>query len=84
VVTHGHRHPHIVAAIEVQARKLNQIILAGFTHEPAGMPARGLIDVAPKGLAHVFFFDSGSTSVEVALKMALGYFRNIGMPRRRR
>jgi adenosylmethionine-8-amino-7-oxononanoate aminotransferase len=83
VVTHGHRHPRIIAAIEVRARQLDQVIFAGFTHEPAETLARGLIQVAPKGLAHVFFSDSGSTSVEVALKMALGYFRNIGMPRRR-
>jgi adenosylmethionine-8-amino-7-oxononanoate aminotransferase len=83
VVTHGHCHPRIVAAIEHQARRLDQVIFAGFTHEPAETLARGLIDVAPPGLAHVFFSDSGSTSVEVALKMALGYWRNIGEKRRR-
>ena len=83
VVTHGHCHPRIVAAIEAQARQLDQVIFAGFTHEPAERLARGLIDLAPAGLAHVFFSDSGSTSVEVALKMALGYWRNIGAPRRR-
>lgn len=83
VVTHGHCHPRIVGAIEEQARRLDQVIFAGFTHAPAEMLARGLIDIAPEGLAHVFFSDSGSTSVEVALKMALGYFRNIGAPRRR-
>ena len=83
VVTHGHSHPRIVGAIEEQARRLDQVIFAGFTHAPAEMLARGLIDVAPDGLAHVFFSDSGSTSVEVALKMALGYFSNIGAPRRR-
>ena len=83
VVTHGHRHPRIVAAIAAQAQRLDQIIFAGFTHEPAEALARGLVDLAPAGLAHVFFSDSGSTSVEVALKMALGYFRNIGEPRRR-
>ncbi len=83
VVTHGHCHPRIVAAIEHQARRLDQVIFAGFTHEPAEMLARGLIDIAPPGLAHVFFSDSGSTSVEVALKMALGYWRNIGEKRHR-
>lgn len=83
VVTHGHCHPRIIGAIEEQARRLDQVIFAGFTHAPAEMLARGLIEVAPGGLAHVFFSDSGSTSVEVALKMALGYFRNIGEPRRR-
>ena len=83
VVTHGHCHPHIVAAIEAQAGRLDQVIFAGYTHVPAETLARSLIDIAPQGLAHVFFTDSGSTSVEVALKMALGYWRNIGEKRRR-
>lgn len=83
VVTHGHRHPRIVAAIEAQAARLDQVIFAGFTHEPAERLARGLLDIVPPGLTHVFFSDSGSTSVEVALKMALGYWRNVGEPRRR-
>ena len=83
VVTHGHCHPHIVAAIEAQAGRLDQVIFAGYTHVPAETLARSLIDIAPQGLAHVFFTDSGSTSVEVALKMALGYWRNIGETRRR-
>ena len=78
VVTHGHRHPAIVAAIHEQIDKLDHVIFAGCSHEPAEKLAEKLIDVAPRGLAHVFFSDSGSTSVEVALKMALGYWRNIG------
>jgi adenosylmethionine-8-amino-7-oxononanoate aminotransferase len=82
VVTHGHCHPRIVAAIEAQTRRLDQVIFAGFTHAPAEMLARSLVEIAPRGLAHVFFSDSGSTSVEVALKMALGYWRNIGEKRR--
>ncbi len=81
VITHGHNHPHIVAAIQTQAAILDQVIFAGFTHEPAEDLARRLIEIVPPGLAHVFFSDSGSTSVEVALKMALGYFRNRGEPR---
>ena len=83
MVTHGHCHPRIVEAIVRQARQLDQVIFAGFTHEPAEMLARGLIGLAPPGLAHVFYSDSGSTAVEVGLKMALGYFRNIGEQRRR-
>lgn len=70
---HGHCHPHIVSAIQKQAGKLNQIIFAGHTHEPAEEVAALLLKVAPRGLEHVFFSDSGSTSVQVALKMALGY-----------
>ena len=83
VITHGHRHPKIIAAIREQAATLDQIIFAGFTHEPAEAVAAGLMQIVPNGLAHVFFSDSGSTSVEVALKMALGYWRNIGSPRTR-
>jgi adenosylmethionine-8-amino-7-oxononanoate aminotransferase len=83
VITHGHRHPKIVRAIQEQAGKLDQVIFAGFTHEPAEAVARGLVEIAPPGLSHVFFSDSGSTSVEVALKMALGYWRNIGEKRTR-
>jgi adenosylmethionine---8-amino-7-oxononanoate aminotransferase len=83
VVTHGHCHPKIVSAIQAQASKLNQIIFAGYTHEPAEEVAQLLLKLVPSGLDHVFFSDSGSTSVEVALKMALGYWRNIGKPRTR-
>lgn len=83
VVTHGHCHPDIVYAIQTEAARLNQIIFAGQTHPPAEQVAERLIRLAPKGLSHVFYSDSGSTSVEVALKMALGYWRNIGAPRER-
>jgi adenosylmethionine---8-amino-7-oxononanoate aminotransferase len=83
VVTHGHCHPYIVSAIQKQAEKLNQIIFAGHTHEPAEEVAALLLKLAPRGLDYVFFSDSGSTSVEVALKMALGYWHNIGEPRTR-
>ena len=81
VVTHGHCHPHIVAAIREQAGRLDQVIFAGHTHEPAERLAKKLVGIAPGGLDHVFFSDSGSTSVEVALKMALGYWHNREEPR---
>lgn len=81
VVTHGHRHPHIVAAVKAQADALDQIIFAGFTHAPAEALARALVARAPAGLSRVFYSDSGSTAVEVALKMALGYWRNLGSAR---
>jgi adenosylmethionine---8-amino-7-oxononanoate aminotransferase len=76
VVTHGHRHPRIVEAIRAAADRLDQVIFAGFTHEPAERLARELVALAPAGLDYVFYSDSGSTSVEVALKMALGAARN--------
>jgi adenosylmethionine-8-amino-7-oxononanoate aminotransferase len=83
VITHGHRHPVIMDAIRTATETFDQIIFAEYTHEPAEQLARGLIRLAPPGLAHVFYSDSGSTSVEVALKMALGFFHNIGAPRSR-
>ncbi|BBD99128.1 adenosylmethionine--8-amino-7-oxononanoate transaminase [Sphingobium amiense] len=89
VTTHGHCEPRIAAAIARQAATLDQLIFAGYTHAPAEEVARGLIDIAPRfdgqpRLAHVFYSDSGSTAVEVALKMALGYWHNIGQPQRHR
>ena len=83
VTTHGHAHPRIMAAIRAQSEKLDQIIFAGWTHEPAETLAAELIRITPDPLTRVFFSDSGSTSVEVALKMALGYWFNIGEPRSR-
>lgn len=83
VTTHGHAHPRIMAAIRDQSEKLDQLIFAGWTHAPAETLAAELIRITPDPLTRVFFSDSGSTSVEVALKMALGYFANIGEPRSR-
>jgi adenosylmethionine-8-amino-7-oxononanoate aminotransferase len=83
VITHGHRHPHIVAAIRRQAETLDQVIFAEFTHEPAERLADKLLALVPQGLSHVFFSDSGSTSVEVALKMALGFWHHNGSRRHR-
>ncbi len=83
VVTHGHRHPQIMQAIKDQTDLLDQIIFAGFTHPPAEELARQLVAVTPPGLQYVFFSDSGSTSVEVALKMALGFWQHSGEDRRR-
>ena len=79
---HGHGHPHIARAIAEQAAKLDQVIFAGFTHEPAERLAAKLLGIAPRGLEHVFFSDSGSTAVEVAIKMAVGAWHNRGHARR--
>lgn len=83
VVTHGHRHPGIMAAIREATEAYDQIIFAEFTHEPAEALAAGLLDFAPRGLQHVFYSDSGSTAVEVAIKMALGTFFNRSVARDR-
>ncbi len=81
VTTHGHRHPAIMQAIRTASEQLDQIIFAGLTHEPAERLAQKLTALAPPGLDYVFYSDSGSTSVEVALKMALGYFVHRGEKR---
>ena len=83
VITHGHRHPAIMQAIREETERLDQIIFAGFTHEPAETLARRLVTLTPPGLDYVFYSDSGSTCVEVAIKMALGFWRNLGELRTR-
>ena len=83
VQTHGHCHPRIVSAIQEQSARLDQMIFAGWTHEPARELAAGLSDFLPASLEHIFFSDSGSTAVEVALKMALGYWHNRGEKRQK-
>jgi adenosylmethionine-8-amino-7-oxononanoate aminotransferase len=81
VTTHGHCHPRIVEAIRAQAERLDQVIFAGWTHAPAEEVAHEVLRLAPERLTRAFFSDSGSTSVEVALKMALGFWANRGEPR---
>lgn len=83
VTTHGHCHPRIAQAIAAQASRLDQLIFAGWTHQPAEDLAAALVRLMPPALSRVFFSDSGSTSVEVALKMALGYWAHRGEPRHR-
>ncbi|MFT4248992.1 MAG: adenosylmethionine--8-amino-7-oxononanoate transaminase [Pseudomonas sp.] len=85
----GHAEPRIGAAIARQATQLEQVMLAGFTHEPAVRLAERLLAIAPRQsgrapLAKVFYADNGSAGVEVALKMAFHYFRNRGEQRRTR
>lgn len=83
VTLHGHAEPAIAEAIATQANTLEQVIFAGFTHEPAVRLAARLVALLPRPLTRVFFSDDGSTSVEVALKLALQYWRNRGTPRRK-
>lgn len=75
---HGHAHPAIAEAVAEQARTLEQVIFAGFTHEPAARLAAELAGVLPAGLERIFYSDDGSTAVEVAVKTALQYWRNRG------
>jgi adenosylmethionine-8-amino-7-oxononanoate aminotransferase len=81
---HGHGHPLIAEAIAEQARKLEQVIFAGFTHQPAEQLADRLGQIVPAGLERVFFSDNGSTAVEVALKIAVQYWYNLGKPQKHR
>ncbi len=81
VNTHGHCHPKIVSAVQEQAAKLEQVIFAGFTHPPAEALTQKLLAVTPDPLEYVFYSDSGSTAIEVALKMAIGYWEHQGQER---
>jgi len=78
VTLHGHAHPAIAAAIARQAATLEQVIFAGFTHQPGAELAAALVRLLPAGLERVFYSDDGSTAVEVALKLALQYWHNRG------
>lgn len=83
VNTWGHAHPEIVRSVQDQAAKLEQVIFAGFTHEPAVQVAELLQELLPGSPRRIFFSDNGSTSVEVALKIAIQYWHNLEQPRKR-
>ena len=80
---HGHSHPALVAAISEQAQRLDHVLFAGATHEPAVELAEQLLAIAPKGLSRVFYSDDGSTAVEAALKMVLQSWVHRKQPVRR-
>jgi adenosylmethionine-8-amino-7-oxononanoate aminotransferase len=77
---HGHGHPVLDAAVTTQLATMNHVMFGGLTHEPAARLAQLLVELTPAGLDTVFFSDSGSVSVEVAVKMALQYQRSLGRP----
>jgi adenosylmethionine---8-amino-7-oxononanoate aminotransferase len=81
---HGHSHPAIAEAVAEQAARIEHVLFAGFSHEPAEELAARLGKIVPPPLRHVFFSDDGSTAVEVALKLALQYWKNCGRPGKRR
>jgi adenosylmethionine-8-amino-7-oxononanoate aminotransferase len=78
---HGHAHPYIARKVAEQLNKLEHVIFAGFTHEPAIALAERLLQLLPGNQAKVFFSDNGSTAVEVAIKMCLQYWHNQGIGR---
>ena len=81
---HGHGHPVLDEAITRQLATMNHVMFGGLTHEPAARLAQLLVEVTPAGLETVFFSDSGSVSVEVAVKMALQFWRSSGHRRKSR
>ncbi|MGB6427866.1 MAG: adenosylmethionine--8-amino-7-oxononanoate transaminase [Methyloceanibacter sp.] len=81
--THGHAHPRLNEALARQAGRFEHVMFAGFTHQPAVDLATALAELLPADLSRVFFSDDGSTSVEVALKIAFQYWANRGETRRR-
>ncbi len=80
---HGHAHPKISKAVAKQSRKLEHIIFAGFTHEPAVKLAESLLKITDPAYDKVFYSDNGPTSTEVAIKMALQWWHNQGTPRKK-
>ncbi|GAA4934027.1 adenosylmethionine--8-amino-7-oxononanoate transaminase [Streptomonospora halophila] len=81
---HGYAHPVLDEALRAQAGSFSHVMFGGLTHEPAARLAAALVETTPEPLRHVFLADSGSVSVEVALKMCLQYWRSAGRPAKRR
>jgi adenosylmethionine---8-amino-7-oxononanoate aminotransferase len=81
---HGYRHPVLDEAAAAQLGRMSHVMFGGLTHEPAVRLCERLVSITPEGLEHVFLCDSGSVSVEVAVKMCLQYWRSAGRPGKRR
>jgi adenosylmethionine---8-amino-7-oxononanoate aminotransferase len=81
---HGHSNPYIAEKIYRQALQLEQVIFTNFTHEPAVQLAERLLQILPGSPAKIFYSDNGSTAVEVALKMVIQYWQNMGRPERKK
>ncbi|MGI8800223.1 MAG: adenosylmethionine--8-amino-7-oxononanoate transaminase [Pseudonocardia sp.] len=81
---HGYRHPALDAAVADQLGRMSHVMFGGLTHESGVLLARRLVEITPEPLQHVFLTDSGSVSVEVAIKMCLQYWRSLGHPEKHR
>lgn len=80
---HGHCHPQIVSAVAEQAAKLDHVLLAGFSHPSVEQLTEKLRNIVPSTLTHIFYSDDGSTAVEVALKLAVQFWQNLGRSEKR-
>lgn len=81
---HGHAHPALDDAVRGQLDRMSHVMFGGLTHEPAVRLAARLVEITPEPLRHAFLCDSGSVSVEIAIKMCLQYWRSLGRPGKRR
>ena len=80
---HGHAHPYIAKRVSEQLTQLEHVIFAGFSHEPAVKLAENLLSVLPNNQSRIFYSDNGSTATEVAVKMALQYWSNKGIKKKK-
>ena len=83
VTIHGHSHPYIAEKVAAQVKELDHVLFAGFTHRPAVELAEKLLTILPPNQKRIFYSDNGSTAVEVALKMAIQFWENQGIRKRR-
>lgn len=83
VILHGHCHPYLIAKVQEQFSKLDQVIFSGFTHQPAVQLAERVLSLLSPEFTKVYYSDNGSTAVEAAIKMSIQYWHNQGVDKKR-